>query len=531
MKLQSFLSSILLSFTTTILLLLSIPHSVSANHAGFLQCLSFRLNDSNIISKVIHTPNDSSFSSVLSSSIQNPRFSTPGTPKPVLILTPVHPSHVQSAVKCARRFGIHIRTRSGGHDYEGLSYVSHKPFVIIDLKNLRSITLNIDNRSVWVQTGATIGELYYEIGKKNKTLAFPAGVCPTVGVGGHFSGGGYGTLLRKHGLAADHVVDARVVDSRGRVLERREMGEDFFWAIRGGGGSSFCVVLSWKIGLVDVPSTVTVFNVTKFEEQSAVKIVHRWQFVSDRVDDDLFVRVMLQRFRDRVRASFPGLYLGSVKSLLELVNREFPELGLEESDCQEMTWIESVVWFAELGDVSIDVLGKRTRASLAFKAKSDFVQEPIPESSILKMWRRLQEPEAELAQLIFTPFGGRMSEIQDYETPFPHRYGNMYEIQYLNYWRGGEGREKYMRWVERVYNEMSEFVSRSPRGAYINLRDLDLGMYVGGKRSKYEEGKSWGVKYFKNNFERLVRVKTRVDPFDFFCDEQSIPTFSSVDVM
>ncbi|CAN7070951.1 unnamed protein product [Brassica oleracea var. botrytis] len=535
MKLQTFFSTILLFFTT-IFLLLSLPHSVSANqsdHTGFLQCLSLRLNDSNIVSKVIHTPNDSSFSSVLSLTIQNPRFSSPGTPKPVLILTPVQPSHVQSAVKCARRFGIHIRTRSGGHDYEGLSYATHKPFVILDLTNLRSITIDVDNRSVWVQTGATIGELYYELGKMNKTLAFPAGVCPTVGVGGHFSGGGYGPLLRKHGLAADHVIDARVVDARGRVLERREMGEEFFWAIRGGGGSSFCVVLSWKIGLVDVPSTVTVFNVTEFEEQSALKIIHRWQFVSDRVSDDLFVRVMLQRYKNLVRASFPGLYLGSFKSLLELVNREFPELGLEEKDCKEMSWIESVVWFAELGDVPIDNLGKRTRASLAFKAKSDFVQEPIPETAISNMWRRLQAPEAEHAQLIFTPFGGKMSEIGEYETPFPHREGNMYEIQYLNYWRGGGGeeKEKYMRWVERVYDEMSEFVARSPRGAYINLRDLDLGIYVGGKRSKYEEGKSWGVKYFKNNFERLVRVKTSVDPFDFFCDEQSIPPFSSVEVM
>ncbi|KAL1205325.1 Berberine bridge enzyme-like 18 [Cardamine amara subsp. amara] len=527
MKLHCFFSSIMI-------LLLSVPYPVSANRsnqAGFLQCLSLRLNDSNIVSRVIHTPNDSYFSSFLASSIQNQRFSTPDTPKPVLILTPVQPFDVQSAVKCARRYGIHIRTRSGGHDYEGLSYVTHKPFVIIDLRNLRSITIDIDNRSVWVQTGATIGELYFEIGQKNPTLGFPAGVCPTVGVGGHFSGGGYGTLLRKHGLAADHVIDARVVDARGRVLERREMGEDFFWAIRGGGGSSFCVVLSWKIGLINVPSTVTVFNVTKFSEQSALNIIHRWQYVSDKVSDDLFIRVMLQRYKNMVRASFPGLYLGPVRNLLRLVNREFPELGLEKEDCKEMSWIESVVWFAELGEEPIDVLRKRTRASLAFKAKSDFVQEPMPEVVISKLWRRLQEPEAELGQLIFTPFGGKMSEIADYETPFPHREGNIYEIQYLNYWRRGEEKEKYMRWVERVYDEMSEFVARSPRGAYINLRDLDLGKYVGVRKSKYEEGKSWGVKYFKNNFERLVRVKTSVDPFDFFCDEQSIPTFRSVEVI
>ncbi|KFK28674.1 hypothetical protein AALP_AA7G031800 [Arabis alpina] len=530
MKLQSFFTSILLIFFS----LLSTPKPVSANHSGFLQCLSLRLNDTNIIPKVIHTPNDTYFSSILSSSIQNQRFSSPNTPKPVLILTPVQPSDVQSAVKCARRFDIHLRTRSGGHDYEGLSYVTHnKPYVILDLRNLRSITFDNDNRSVWVQTGATIGELYHDIGLKNKTLAFPAGVCPTVGVGGHFSGGGYGTLLRKRGLASDHVTDARVVDARGRFLERKDMGEEFFWAIRGGGGASFCVVVSWKIRLVDVPSKVTIFNVTRFSEQSSLKIIDRWQYVSDKVDDDLFVRVMLQRSdKNMVRASFPGLYLGPVKILLELVNREFPELGLVKEDCKEMSWIESVVWFAELGDdeTLIDVLKERTQASLSFKAKSDFVQEPMPVMAISKIWRRLEEEEAELAQVIFTPFGGKMNEISENFTPFPHRKGNIYEIQYLNYWRGEE-KEKYMRWVERVYDEMSEFVAKSPRGAYINLRDLDLGMYGGVKKSKYEEGKIWGVKYFKNNFERLVRVKTSVDPFDFFCDEQSIPTFRSLDVI
>ncbi|EFH51827.1 hypothetical protein ARALYDRAFT_905349 [Arabidopsis lyrata subsp. lyrata] len=54
MKLQSFLASVLMIFFPTITLLLSISHPVSANrsnNAGFLQCLSFRFNDSNIVQK------------------------------------------------------------------------------------------------------------------------------------------------------------------------------------------------------------------------------------------------------------------------------------------------------------------------------------------------------------------------------------------------------------------------------------------------------------------------------------------------
>lgn len=207
--------------------------------------------------------------------IQNRRFSTPTTPKPLAIITPLDVSHVQAAIKCSQKHGLEIRVRSGGHDFEGVSYFSNVLFIIIDLINLGSINVDVENETAWVQSGAAIGQLYYKIAEKSKTLAFPAGICPSVGVGGHFSGGGYGLLLRKYGLAAHHVVDAHLIDVEGRFLDRESMGEDLLWAIRGGGGASFGLIISWKIKLVTVPQTVTVFTVQRTLEQNATKILNK----------------------------------------------------------------------------------------------------------------------------------------------------------------------------------------------------------------------------------------------------------------
>ena len=181
--------------------------------------------------------------------------------KPLVIVTPLVVSHVQATIICSQRHGMQIRTRSGGHDYEGLSYVAKVPFVVINLINLREIKVDVKNNTAWVQAGATIGELYYKISEKSTTLGFPAGVWPTMGTGGHFSGGGYGFLMRKFGLAADNVFDAHIINPKGNLLDREAMGEDLFWVIRGGGGPGFGIIVAWKIKLVPVPSTVTVFNV------------------------------------------------------------------------------------------------------------------------------------------------------------------------------------------------------------------------------------------------------------------------------
>ncbi|KZV43404.1 cannabidiolic acid synthase-like [Dorcoceras hygrometricum] len=521
-------------FALSFLLIFSCSLEVSGeeHYAEFLECLNHEFKDKSSFSEDVYTPSNSSYTSILRFSIQNLRFETPSTPKPLVIITPHQESQVPPIICCARENGLEIRTRSGGHDYEGLSYVAKIPFVVIDLINFSLVSVDAESKTAWVQSGATLGELYYRISEKSRTLAFPAGLCTTIGVGGHFSGGGYGMLMRKYGLSADNVVDAKIVDVEGRILDRRSMGEDLFWAIRGGGGASFGVILAWKIQLLDVPENVTVFSVDRTFEQNAIQLIHRWQSIAHKLDKDLFIRVILSRANASqdssrnytIRASFNSLFLGGIDRLLPIMQESFPELGLVREQCTQGSWIQSVVSLA--GFQTRETLLNRTQPQVRFfKGKSDYVQNPIPENGLEGLWRFFNEPEAKDAYMIMSPYGGRMAEIPASSIPFPHRAGNLYKIQHFLFWEASEAQnsDSYISWIRGLYSYMTPYVSKSPRAAYLNYRDLDIGANNDNGTTSYEQAKIWGSKYFKTNFDRLVRVKTEVDPENFFKNEQSIP--------
>ncbi|KAF7820954.1 berberine bridge enzyme-like 21 [Senna tora] len=447
----------------------SFAHPSLYNH--FRKCLKKHTNppsDQATISTILFAQSNVSYPSVLRNYIRNARFNTSSTPKPSLIITPLHESHVQSTVICAKSIiPIQIKIRSGGHDYKGISYISDEPFIVLDLFNLRDVTVDAENGVVVIQAGATLGELHYQIWKKSKIRGFPAGVCPIVGVGGHLSGGGYGNMLWRYGISVDNIIDARILDVNGRILDKDSMGEDLFWAIRG-------------------PSSATL------------------------------------RGQKTVRVSVVTLFLGGANELVTLLEKEFPVLGLNKKNCNELTWIQFVLWWASYDYTKPETLLDRKLNSADFlKRKSDYVQNPISRDGLEWIWKKMIELKSIL--FVFNPYGGRMSEISSDATPFPHRAGNLFNIQYSVTWEeAGSVEKNYTTQAKMLYSYMTPFVLRNPRSAYLNYKDLDIGINTFGENS-YEEGEVYGLKYFNDNFERLVKVKREVDPENFFRNKQSIP--------
>lgn len=287
------------------------------------------------------------------------------------------------------------------------------------------------------------------------------------------------------------------------------------------------------IRLVRVPPKVTVFQVARTYEQNATDIAHRWQEISPKLHEDLFIRMTIEVINGSrsgektVRSTFNALFLGNSTSLVSLMTKSFPELGVVQRDCIEMRWVESTLfWFGFPTGTSLEVLLNRIPQSRDYsKNKSDFLKKPMSKAEIDKLFKKMIELEYPFIQ--FNPYGGRMSQIQSFEKPFPHR-GYLIKLQYITFWTqtGIEATNRYINLSRTLYDFMTPFVTKKPRQAFLNYRDFDIGINHQGQNS-YFEGAVYGLKYYMGNFNRLVQIKTKVDPENFFRNEQSIPVFPS----
>lgn len=496
----------------------------------------------------VTTHRSPAYDAALRVSIQNLRFAGPGAHKPAAVVVPASRDELRDAVRCARAAGSVVRLRSGGHSYEGLSYTTgddRSAFVVIDLLALDRVQVDAASRTAWAESGATLGQVYHAIAESSRTLAFSAGSCPTVGSGGHIAGGGFGLLSRKYGLAGDNVIDAVLIDADGRVLDRAGMGEDVFWAIRGGGGGTWGAVYAWRIQLSPVPERVTAFVVNRpGSVESVARLVATWQHVAPWLPDEFylsaFVGAGLPELNNRtgISVTFKGLYLGPSHEAVQILTTRFPEIGLSDLNPKEMSWIESVVFFSGLpeGSSASDLADRVLHKKNYFKAKSDYVRRPMPIDELIRAVDLLsKQPKA---YVILDPYGGAMDRIGSADLPFPHRKGNIHGIQYLIEWTADDDghREEYMDWLRRFYDLMGAYVPNSPRTAYINYLDLDLGtnnwsgLRIDGggggggcPNPEVEAARAWGERYFLGNYDRLVHAKTTIDPENIFRNAQSIP--------
>ena len=167
--------------------------------------------------------------------------------RPALVARCAHADDVLHAVEFARRHGLEVAVRGGGHSPMGWGTSNG---LVIDLAGMNRVAIDPAKRTGRIDAGVLSGEVMRMAGRYG--LAPVLGQCPGVGAAGVTLGGGLGWLSGLHGAACDNLLSARMVTADGRILSvDAERNPDLLWALRGA-GANFGVTTSFDCRLHSV---------------------------------------------------------------------------------------------------------------------------------------------------------------------------------------------------------------------------------------------------------------------------------------
>ena len=422
---------------------------------------------------------------------QIPRFHDVRPQAVVLCRTP---EDVVEAIAFARRSGIEVAVRSGGHDFAGRS---SGPGMVLDLAAMHS--LEVSNGLATVGPGFRLGDLYAALAQYEVTIAGGCGA--TVGIGGQALGGGLGLLGRSRGLTSDQLVAAEAVLADGRVVECDEQRrEDLFWALRGAGALGLGVVTSLTLRTVPEPAA-TSFHV-KWPYERASALIAAWQEWSptgpDELAASLLVTVSGEAGADPVVHLF-GSMIGTETETAALLD-EFMSVARADAASSErahMRYGSLKNYLAERAP------GDQEDENGRPYMKSEFFREPLPAAAVealVDLFVRGRR-SGESRKLDFMPWGGAYNRVPADATAFPHRE-ELFLLEHTVVVPAGcdaASAETARAWLSDSWALVHPFGSG---GVYANFPDTDL---------PDEHRAYWG-----GNLERVRRVKEKYDPAGVF---------------
>ena len=148
---------------------------------------------------------------------------------------------VRCCLEFARKYQVPFTCRSGGHSTAGYCLVNGG--LVIDVSRMDDIYVDPGARTARVGAGANFHKVNAIL--ESYGLHVPGGGCPEVGVAGYMQGGGYGFTSRMFGIHCDNVLQVELMLADGTIVRANSVEHaDLYWAVRGGTGNNFGVLLA-----------------------------------------------------------------------------------------------------------------------------------------------------------------------------------------------------------------------------------------------------------------------------------------------
>ncbi|KAI1435825.1 Glucooligosaccharide oxidase [Xylaria sp. CBS 124048] len=440
--------------------------------------------------------------------------------EPKVVFLPANCRQVALTVSAASLFDYKVQARSGGFSYAPHSNGGVDGAVVIDLRKLKNIDF-LESNVVRVGAGVRLGNLASTIYWEKGLALAQATTCPCIGVGGHYTHGGFGLCSRAWGLAMDQVVALDVVMANGEVVRASEQeNQELFMAMRGA-ADSFGIAVNFYLQARLAPKTIVKWNVevpsALASVESAVEALkHVQKFVNDAsvVDRRLGLMVSLTRGRFVVGGTFLGRSEEfSAKVLPALLGGLPRRQRVTSSSFQEGRWYSAL---RPRGNVNVRLeagINPAEHPKMCY-SKCAVVNHPGLSDDVLNRFFDFILSKDQITRptryyIGMQLYGGRDSQItaNKRNDAFAHRDA-MWVIDYNTYImdaRVAVFPEKAVRFVEELHKTLGD-----GHGAYNNYADASLG---------FEEAQRL---YYGQKLDALKELKGRLDPNDVFCHPQSI---------
>lgn len=410
------------------------------------------------------------------------------------------PADVATSIGFARRAGVGLAVRSGGHCFAGRSSTRG---LLLDVGPMSAVA--VADGVITVGAGARLGEIYDAL--EPHALALAGGCGSTVGIAGLLLGGGHGIMGRRHGLTCDQLLGAELVLADGRAVacdERRH--PDLFWALRGAGGGQFGVLTQLTLRAVPAPAATTLH--LAWPAARAAAVVDAWQAWAPDARDELAASLLVIAGADPDEPPAVhvfGALLGDEAEANDLLGDFVARVGARAASVslREQSYRAAKRHLAEHGP------GEEPAAPSHGFSRSEFFRRPLPADVVAALVEHLAARRApgQVRTLDFTPWGGAYNRVRPDATAFAHRSERFLLKHEVAIAAGAPpaDRDAARAWLARSWALAHP---HGTGGAYVNFPDPQL--------------EDWATAYHGANYDRLLRIKAAYDPDGVFGFPQSI---------
>jgi len=380
-----------------------------------------------------------------------------------------------------------VAVRGGGHSVAGHGLIDAG--LVIDLRRMRGVRVDARRRFAAAQGGA----LWEDVDTATQVdgLAVTGGTFVDTGIGGLTLGGGFGYLMGVAGLTCDNLIGAELVTADGRIVEVSDVADpELLWALRGGGGN-FGIATRLDYRLHEVRG---LWGGEVIVPLAHGEVLRRYAEAQVWAPDAFIANIYIQHNADIGPAvAFDVAWLGE------------PAQG---QDITDAILGDAEILDGKLGSIrygDIQAFGQMP-FGLRHYWKSSFVGDltaQIVDAITERIWKRKPSKSGVLIE----PLHGQARRYGFEHAAFPQRTAR-FHVSGLGIWEDPAEDATEIAWIRELIGRMTTL---GVAGTYVNYTSPD---------EPADRAKS---AYPAAVYERLRRIKGRVDPENVFRSNVNIP--------